>query len=55
MVSQVILVGHSCRGASVSYALEHCPKKVSKAVFVSATMVLDGQRPLDVFFEEVST
>ena len=55
MVSQVILVGHSCGGASISYALELSPKKVSKAVFVSATMVPDGQRPFDVFSEEVST
>jgi alpha-beta hydrolase superfamily lysophospholipase len=50
---KVILVGHSCGGASVSYALEHCPKKISKAVFLTATMVKDGQRPFDVFSEEV--
>jgi pimeloyl-ACP methyl ester carboxylesterase len=50
---QVILVGHSCGGASVSYALEHYPKKISKAVFVTATMVKGGQRPFDVFSEEV--
>lgn len=52
---KVILVGHSCGGASISYALERCPKKVSKAVFVSATMVLDGQRPFDVFSEELGS
>lgn len=51
--AQVILVGHSCGGASVSYALECFPKKISKAIFVTATMVLDGQRPYDVFSEEV--
>ncbi|CAO2210385.1 unnamed protein product [Urochloa humidicola] len=50
---KVILVGHSCGGASVSYALEHCPKKISKAVFLTATMVKDGQRPFDVFSEEL--
>ncbi|KAF9598445.1 hypothetical protein IFM89_027878 [Coptis chinensis] len=50
---KVILVGHSCGGASISYALECCPKKISKVVFVCATMVLDGQKPFDVFAEEV--
>lgn len=50
---KVILVGHSCGGASVSYALEHYPKKIAKAVFISATMVMDGQRPFDVFAEEL--
>ena len=53
VIIQVILVGHSCGGACVSYALEHCPKKISKAVFLTATMVKDGQRPFDVFSEEV--
>eukprot|EP00262_Sarcandra_glabra_P006519 TRINITY_DN18854_c0_g1_i1.p1 TRINITY_DN18854_c0_g1~~TRINITY_DN18854_c0_g1_i1.p1 ORF type:complete len:367 (-),score=46.22 TRINITY_DN18854_c0_g1_i1:328-1365(-) len=52
---KVILVGHSCGGASISYALEHCPKKVSKAVFVSATMVSDGQKPFDLFTEELAS
>ncbi|ONK55323.1 uncharacterized protein A4U43_UnF5020 [Asparagus officinalis] len=50
---KVILVGHSCGGASISYALECCPNKVSKAVFVSATMVSNGQRPFDVFSEDL--
>lgn len=50
---QVILVGHSTGGACVSYALEHCPQKISKAIFLCATMVSDGQRPFDVFAEEV--
>ncbi|KAF9589507.1 hypothetical protein IFM89_025216 [Coptis chinensis] len=31
---EVILVGHSCGGAIISYALECCPKKIQKAVFV---------------------
>ncbi|KAL5993313.1 hypothetical protein ACLOJK_014237 [Asimina triloba] len=51
---KVILVGHSCGGASISYALECCPNKISKAVFVSATMVSDGKRPFDVFAEELA-
>lgn len=54
IVTQVILVGHSCGGASISYALECYPKKISKAVFVCATMVADGQKPFDIFAEEVS-
>ncbi|MQM02414.1 hypothetical protein Taro_035180 [Colocasia esculenta] len=52
---KVILVGHSCGGASISYALECYPKKISKAVFVTATMVTNGKRPFDVFAEEVET
>ncbi|CAM0910737.1 unnamed protein product [Alopecurus aequalis] len=50
---KVVLVGHSCGGASVSYALEQCPEKISKAVFLTATMVKDSQRPFDVFSEEM--
>ncbi|KAJ6297258.1 hypothetical protein OIU78_022899 [Salix suchowensis] len=52
---QVILVGHSSGGACVSYALEHFPKKISKAIFLCATMVSDGQRPFDVFAEELGS
>ncbi|KAF9618316.1 hypothetical protein IFM89_000951 [Coptis chinensis] len=52
VLPQVILVGHSCGGASISYALECCPKKISKAIFVCATMVSDGKKPFDVFAEE---
>ncbi|CAN1731498.1 Putative methylesterase 12, chloroplastic [Linum perenne] len=50
---KVILVGHSTGGASVSYALELFPEKISKAIFVCATMVSDGQRPFDAFAAEV--
>ncbi|XP_048332116.2 putative methylesterase 14, chloroplastic isoform X2 [Ziziphus jujuba] len=49
---KVILVGHSSGGACLSYALEHFPQKISKAIFLCATMVSDGQRPFDVFAEE---
>ncbi|OAY50170.1 putative methylesterase 14, chloroplastic [Manihot esculenta] len=52
---KVILVGHSTGGACVSYALEHFPHKVSKAIFICATMVSDGQRPFDVFAEELGS
>ncbi|KAK9270096.1 hypothetical protein L1049_025670 [Liquidambar formosana] len=52
---KVILVGHSSGGACVSYALEHFPQKISKAIFLCATMVSDGQRPFDVFAEELGS
>lgn len=49
----MILVGHSTGGACVSYALERFPEKISKAVFICATMVSDGQRSFDVFADQV--
>ncbi|XP_039126543.1 putative methylesterase 14, chloroplastic [Dioscorea cayenensis subsp. rotundata] len=52
---KVILVGHSCAGASISYAMEHYPNKIAKAVFLTATMVLDGQTPFDIFAEELAS
>ncbi|XAR55654.1 Pheophorbidase [Bertholletia excelsa] len=52
---KVMLVGHSSGGACVSYALEHFSNKISKAVFLCATMVSDGQRPFDVFAEELGS
>ncbi|XP_077231807.1 putative methylesterase 14, chloroplastic [Tasmannia lanceolata] len=52
---KVILVGHSCGGASISYAMERYPKKISKAIFISATMVSDGQKPFDAFAEELAS
>lgn len=52
---KVILVGHSSGGACVSYALEHFQHKISKAVFLCGTMVADGQKPFDVFAEELGS
>ncbi|KAJ4849567.1 putative methylesterase 12, chloroplastic [Turnera subulata] len=52
---KVILVGHSSGGACVSYALEHFPQKISKAIFLCGTMVSNGQRPFDVFAEELGS
>lgn len=52
---KVILVGHSSGGACISYALEHFSHKISKAIFLCATMVTDGQRPFDVFAEELGS
>ncbi|KAL3641458.1 putative methylesterase 12, chloroplastic [Castilleja foliolosa] len=52
---KVILVGHSSGGACVSYALEHLPEKVSKAIYLCGTMISDGQKPFDVFAEELGS
>lgn len=52
---KVILVGHSVGGACVSYAMEQYPDKIAKAIFLCATMVSDGQRPFDVFAEELGS
>ncbi|CAI9115046.1 OLC1v1015880C1 [Oldenlandia corymbosa var. corymbosa] len=52
---QVIVVGHSGGGACVSYALEHFPEKISKAVFLAATMVSNEQKPFDVFAEQLGS
>ncbi|KAJ9559739.1 hypothetical protein OSB04_004899 [Centaurea solstitialis] len=52
---KVILVGHSSGGACVSYALEHFQQKISKAIFLCGTMVADGQKPFDVFAEELGS
>lgn len=52
---KIILVGHGSGGACISYALEHFASKISKAIFLCATMVSDGQRPFDVFAEELGS
>ncbi|KAJ7128875.1 hypothetical protein O6H91_Y558600 [Diphasiastrum complanatum] len=52
---KVILVGHNFGGACISYAMECFPQKIAKAVFVTATMVANGQRAYDVFSQEVVT
>ncbi|KGN52704.1 putative methylesterase 14, chloroplastic [Cucumis sativus] len=52
---KVVLVGHSSGGACLSYALEHFSNKISKAIYVCATMVATGQRPFDVFMEELGS
>ncbi|KAI3467236.1 hypothetical protein Pfo_023899 [Paulownia fortunei] len=49
---EVILVGHDLGGACISYAMELYPTKVSKAIFVAATMLANGQSALDVFSQQ---
>lgn len=50
---QVILVGHDVGGVCMSYAMEMNPSKVSRAVFVAATMLSNGHSALDVFSKQV--
>jgi hypothetical protein len=50
---QVILVAHNIGGACISYAMECFPSKISKAIFVAASMILNGQRAFDVFVRQV--
>lgn len=49
---KVILVGHDFGGACISYAMELFPSKISKAVFVAATMLTSGQSALDIFSQQ---
>ncbi|KAG2301422.1 hypothetical protein Bca52824_030073 [Brassica carinata] len=46
---KVILVGHDFGGACLSYAMELFPSKISKAVFLAAAMLTNGQSTLDMF------
>ncbi|GAV87397.1 Abhydrolase_6 domain-containing protein [Cephalotus follicularis] len=46
---KVILVGHDFGGSCISYAMELFPLKISKAVFVAAAMLTNGQSTLDMF------
>ncbi|XP_022739330.1 putative methylesterase 11, chloroplastic isoform X3 [Durio zibethinus] len=49
---KVILVGHDFGGACVSYVMELFPLKVTKAVFVAAAMLTNGQSTLDIFAQQ---
>ncbi|KAI4389015.1 hypothetical protein MLD38_001284 [Melastoma candidum] len=52
---KVILVGHDFGGACISYAMELLPGRISKAIFVSATMLGNGESPLDVFSKQAGS
>ena len=52
-IMQVILVAHNIGGACISYAMECFPSKISKAIFVAASMISNGQRAFDVFVRQV--
>ncbi|XP_073314645.1 putative methylesterase 11, chloroplastic [Primulina huaijiensis] len=49
---KVILVGHDIGGACISHAMELHPTKVSKVIFVAATMLANSQSALDVFSQQ---
>ncbi|CAI0453860.1 unnamed protein product, partial [Linum tenue] len=49
---KVILVGHDFGGACISYAMELFPHKISKAIFLAAAMLVDGQSMLDMFSKQ---
>ncbi|GAB2226732.1 hypothetical protein Droror1_Dr00022552 [Drosera rotundifolia] len=49
---KVILVGHDLGGACISYAMELFPSKVSKAIYVAATMLIKGQSAFDIYSRE---
>ncbi|KAI7729550.1 hypothetical protein M8C21_016662 [Ambrosia artemisiifolia] len=48
-------IGHSSGGACVSYAMERFQRKISKAVFLCGTMLSNGQKPFDVFVEQLGS
>ncbi|GJY85569.1 putative methylesterase 11, chloroplastic [Tanacetum coccineum] len=50
---EVILVGHDFGGVCISYAMELFPTKITKAVFIVASMLKSGQSPLDVFYQRL--
>ncbi|XP_010460319.1 PREDICTED: putative methylesterase 13, chloroplastic [Camelina sativa] len=52
---KVILVGHDFGGACMSYAMEMFPTKISKAVFISAAMLANGQSTLDLFNQQLGS
>nr|XP_009782139.1 PREDICTED: putative methylesterase 11, chloroplastic [Nicotiana sylvestris] len=52
---KVILVGHDFGGACISFAMELYPSKVSKAIFVAATMLISGQSALDIFSDKTNS
>ncbi|KAH8483648.1 hypothetical protein H0E87_028165 [Populus deltoides] len=51
---KTILVGHDFGGACISYAMELFPHKVSKAIFVAAAMLTNGQSTLDMFSQKAA-
>lgn len=51
----MILVGHDFGGTCISYAMELFPHKVSKAVFIAATMLTSEQSTLDMLSQKVCT
>ena len=46
-------MGHDIGGVCISYAMEMFPRKIAKSIFISATMITDGQRAFDAFSLQV--
>ena len=46
-------MGHDFGGACISYVMEFFPSKISKAIFIAAAMLKDGQSILDMFSQQV--
>lgn len=53
-IVQVILVGHDFGGSCISFAMDLFPHKISKAVFLAAAMLKNGQSTLDMFSQQVA-
>ncbi|XP_047333146.1 putative methylesterase 11, chloroplastic [Impatiens glandulifera] len=49
---KVILVGHDFGGTCISYAMEMFPLKISRAVFLAATMLTSGHSTLDILSQK---
>ncbi|KHN14024.1 putative methylesterase 11, chloroplastic [Glycine soja] len=52
---KVILVGHDFGGVCISYAMEMFPLKISKAVFIAAAMLTNGQSTLDIISQQAGS
>ncbi|XP_030513891.1 putative methylesterase 11, chloroplastic [Rhodamnia argentea] len=52
---KVILVGHDFGGTCISYAMELFPSKITKAVFIAAAMLRNGQSTLDMWSQQLGS
>ncbi|XP_030452286.1 putative methylesterase 11, chloroplastic [Syzygium oleosum] len=52
---KVILVGHDFGGTCISYAMELFPSKITKAVFIAAAMLRNGQSTLDMWSQQAGS
>lgn len=46
-------MGHDFGGTCISYAMELFPSKITKAVFIAAAMLRNGQSTLDMWSQQV--
>nr|PNR32827.1 hypothetical protein PHYPA_024769 [Physcomitrium patens] len=52
---KVILVGHSIGSACISHAMECFPELISKAIFVSVTLISNNQSAFDILAKHVQS